>query len=203
VNPNPLEFALGTDDTSTVLWRYTIVYFLAASTIIPFLTVIGYLVSVMEHAMNGGGSAPEFTGYIEFLKDGVEPAAALAVLLTAPFLVLSLAFNLSSALGIIISLPLVAIVYYLSPAVLAEYSRQHNLREMDVSAFATALFSQEYFLAFFAGVGVYIGSTILGLLITLTVIGGILLPGFVLLGFVAASYCWAIGYQRGIAEDVE
>jgi len=50
---------------------------------------------------------------------------------------------------------------------------------------------------------VYIGSTILGLLITLTVIGGILLPGFVLLGFVAASYCWAIGYQRGIAEDVD
>jgi len=149
------------------------------------------------------GSAPEFTGYIEFLKDGVEPAAALAVLLTAPFLVLSLAFNLSSALGIIISLPLVAIVYYLSPAVLAEYSLGSNLREMDVSAFATALFSQEYFLAFFAGVGVYIGSTILGLLITLTVIGGILLPGFVLLGFVAASYCWAIGYQRGIAEDVE
>ncbi|GAB7008572.1 DUF4013 domain-containing protein [Halorubrum trueperi] len=163
--------------------------------VLPAFAIFGYLVRVLERTVAGDDVPPEFDDWGDLLVKGIVatvigfayaivPLIAYGILVTVVFGTgAGIGGDVGALIGVVgvllalLFLPVLFLIYYAVPAALTAYAARGEMSAaFDVGLLKPTLLSTEYLLAVLTPFVVAVIVFVVTLVLTATVIGGVLVP---------------------------
>lgn len=182
--------------------------------LLPILPVYGYLVRVLADTIDGAAEPPEWTDWGDLLVTGIASIVIVIAYAIVPLFVYGLVvfglLGVGTAVGghaggylagmgvlsMLLLLPVIAFVYYLVPAALANYAQGGSFgAAFEFGTIASIVLSVDYLVAFLLPIVVAILLWIVTFLLMITFVGIVLIPFVQFYGQVAIFRMFGLAYR--------
>lgn len=189
--------------------------------VIPGIALFGYLVRVLEYSARDEEDPPPFEDWGGLLADGLKAIVVAIAYSILPFVLFVFAIGMTGAgfaagrgsgggilgglgiIGILVSVLVLLIVYYLIPAALTNMALRNDIKAaFDVATLKRVLLSFEYFVAWLLPIVIVFFANIVSVLVVVFTIGfGIVVLPFIQF-YVQVSVFYMFGRAFGSVVDV-
>lgn len=187
--------------------------------LIPGIILLGYLVEVLEQSARGESEPPAFDDWGGMLVDGLKAIVVTFVYGVLPFGIMSVFVSSLAAggvteggaggvlagvglIGILVSVVVSVVVYYLLPAALTNMAVEDSLgAAFDFSSLKDVLLSGDYLIAWLVPFGISFLLNIVVFILAVTVVGLLLVPTLQFYVQVAVFFMFgrAFGKVKGLS----
>lgn len=182
--------------------------------IVPAIALMGYLVWVLEGAARGDEEPPAFEDWGEMIVDGLKAIVVSLVYGIIPFALVFVSFFVVlggasagdsaggilggiGALGILVSLVAMFLLYYLIPAALTNMALEDSFgAAFDFGTIKQAVLSVDYLVAWLIPFVLAALVNVVVLLLSITVVGLVVVPFLQFYVQVAAFYMFGVAFGK-------